>query len=157
MYIGKDECILMSLTDAETFLEHHGVKGMKWGVRKDRKADRAAAKAAKKQNKEDDKAYKKASKNSTYFEIYNAGAAVINTKINDFNNQPKYKDKDLNDPKNAKLRDQYMKDFEKLSNDAFSQAASVYPGSSSGNITVEYQGMENGWPSFYVRDRRTES
>lgn len=69
--------------DFEEDAEHHGVKGMKWGVRKDR-GGTPSPRAARKQVKRDAKALKKTNRTayrqsrSDYNNAYNAAQAKVN-------------------------------------------------------------------------------
>jgi hypothetical protein len=87
----------MILKEDEEFLEHFGVKGMKWGVRKERKAD-----ASWKRN---------VTKN--WYKAHNAAADQANASgglIDRLNNSKKYKNKNLN--KDPKLLDEYLKTYD---------------------------------------------
>jgi hypothetical protein len=65
---------------ADDHLAHHGVKGMKWGVRHDkRKANRQAKKAAKKQKKIDDTFRKNVNKN--WYKSYNTASNKMNSEV----------------------------------------------------------------------------
>jgi len=113
---------------SEVVLAHYGVKGMKWGVR--RKSDsggdgsdgskpsRKERRAAKKLEKADKKWEEKGGI-ETYFKVYNAAAQTANSRIEDFNNQPKYKDKDFSKDSKARREyyDAYSKEFTKILND----------------------------------------
>lgn len=68
-------------------LKHHGVKGMKWGVRKDRGHEGEKAKT--KQIAKLDKKYERQTR--LFSEVYKKGADRLNASMDDFNNQPRWK------------------------------------------------------------------
>ncbi len=81
-------------------IKHYGVLGMKWGQRKERNWE------------------KKVSSTRSYIKVYNKTADSMNaTVIPNINNNPRYKNKNFNDPKNEKLKNQYLKEYE----DAFNK------------------------------------
>jgi hypothetical protein len=92
----------------EEFLEHHGVKGMKWGVRKDQghEGERAKTKAI---EKADRKFEKKANTVSTFIDLHNRAAQLSNSRdVDRINNKPQYKDADFTE--DSPLRRKYYKE-----------------------------------------------
>lgn len=97
------------IINEDDYLEHFGVKGMKWGVRRRQKrADRKA----KRQLKKDIKQFNKRKSN---------WVDVFDSKINDLND--KYSDVDFTDPKNKKQYDKYNKEAGKLWSDSYKEMA----------------------------------
>lgn len=101
------------------FLEHYGVKGMKWGVRKSPEAK--AAKAAKKVAKADAKFEKNAATINTYIAIHNKSADHFNAHIGEIN---KRYDLDLNDQKNVEIARKYDAEVSVLARQSYEKAAS---------------------------------
>lgn len=119
--------------DFNSFLEHYGVKGMKWGTRKDRKwakniyTTRSAVK------------------------VHNAMAHRMNNgEIDKHNADPRWTGKNLNE--NPKLATLYYKEFAKLQEKVYSQAvADVHGVSPSGSHRAVYVNDNNG-PRIEIRD-----
>lgn len=145
---GADEFV-------EDFLEHFGVKGMKWGVRKKRESGQSgdsSSKGSEKKPKEklskltDDKGRRltkadakwtgKAASFNKGMSAYNDTARTMNaTHLPSINNNPKYKGKDLE--KNAALRKEYNKEVEKAFTKEFnSNLQKVYGDSPSGRYKI---------------------
>ena len=105
------------------FLEHFGVKGMKWGVRKspEAKAAKKEAKAAKKVAKADAKFEKNAATINTYIAIHNKSADHFNAHIGEIN---KRYDLDLNDQKNVEIARKYDAEVSVLARQSYEKAAS---------------------------------
>jgi hypothetical protein len=88
-------------------LAHHGVKGMKWGVRKDSGHEGQRVKLSKLP-----KLDKKFEKGVTWIKVQNTFADHINPMLNGLNASPKYHNKDLlADPK---LHKQYLHEYDNL-------------------------------------------
>lgn len=72
--------MIIDETDVEDFLEHYGVKGMKWGVRQARKELRSDAKNAGKIRKQFDKAHGSAERKAAADRYEKEVLAMIRTK-----------------------------------------------------------------------------
>jgi ribosomal protein S18 acetylase RimI-like enzyme len=112
--MGIDDIILgpeessMAQSDANAVLEHFGVKGMKWGVRK---ADASSASRSPKTAKADKKWAKKASSSRTFVAVHNAAVKRMNkTEVSRINNKSEYKNKDFTN--DSPLRRKYYNEFE---------------------------------------------
>ena len=110
------------MNEVDIFLAHHGVKGMKWGVRRYQNKDGSLTTSGKKKIS---KEYKKASiagdkalqqkYSSMYMKAYNKAAEKMNTsEIEKFNSAQKKKYGD-----DFTKRDDYMQDYEKLFTNIF--------------------------------------
>jgi len=100
---------MANTVDVEDFLEHYGVRGMKWGVHNGEVregASRKERKAAKKESKLAYKAWKKEVGNEKVAnEIFQEATKSFNKDVKIINNDPAFKGKDLTtDPR---LRRQY--------------------------------------------------
>lgn len=85
---------MSQVNPTEDFLEHYGVKGMKWGVRKDRRTrneDRREARAAKKSQKQANKSVK-ADRRSSAKQRRNLSDADIDALIKRLEKEKKLKD-----------------------------------------------------------------
>jgi 2'-5' RNA ligase len=92
-------------------LFHSGVKGMKWGVRKDKGHEGERVKT-KKLDKLDQQ-WEKEMGRTAFIKLHNAAAKKMNDGgIDRINNKPEYKDVDFNDPKNSALYDKYLNEHE---------------------------------------------
>jgi 2'-5' RNA ligase len=148
----------------EEFLQHFGVKGMRWGVRRDRSASSGSTKAEKRSAKlsaktdrqvqrADKRFDKRARRGSDYFKVYNTAADKMNrTEIVRINNKPQYKGQDFR--KDSPLRRKYYKEmsdtFEKALNEA---STSIIGTNASGTKRVEFvQDPELLFPDFRIVD-----
>ena len=108
--------------DVEEVIEHHGVKGMKWGVRRyqpytgsgkvGKFVDKAKQrKDVKKQEKIDKKYIKQTTDGSIASKIYNGAVAEMNNGgIEKFNK--KWNDKKVDHLNDPKIREEYYNDYE---------------------------------------------
>lgn len=134
-----------TIDNVDDVLAHFGVKGMRWGHRKTetprQQSFRAAAKAKKAEKKEakaDSKWEKSIYTTKGAIAVHNNVADQMNSEILPrLNGKSKYKDKNLYD--DPKLEKEYFKEYEKLTDQAYSKAITAVHGSSpSGKKTATY-------------------
>lgn len=146
---------MATLTDDE--LEHYGVKGMKWGVIRDRAA--AGDKRAQKKLAKADIAWEKSSHGtSAYVEVHNKMARAMNGEVMDkFNANPKYKKiKDFGNFDDPKVKE-YHSDFDKLSSKYFAEAIKdTYGESPSGRYSAEVKKSSDGYYYAEMVDHQAE-
>jgi hypothetical protein len=119
-------------------LKHHGVKGMKWGVRSDRGHEGERAKT-KKIAKLDKKFERNALTPKTIIGVHNAAAKETNKKdVDRINNKPQYKGKDFT--KDSPLRQQYYKEHQQAYLNNLEKAAKALGPNASG--TRQYTILE---------------
>jgi hypothetical protein len=107
----------------DVFIEHHGVKGMRWGVRRSQK----------KMAKKDKKWQKNIYSVHGAIAVHNATAAIVNSKIDDLNNR--HPDAHLFDSPNSKETKAYISEYEKMVEKATHDAVqSVHGVSPSGKL-----------------------
>lgn len=126
----------------EDFLSHVGVKGMKWGVRKD--GTPHTRRSAKKEAKADQKWEKSIYSMHGAIAVHNHVADQMNSDILPrLNGKSKYKDKNLYD--DPKLEKEYMKEYEGLASKAYSKAVTEVHGvSPSGKKAAFYVNDQHG-------------
>ena len=142
---GWDQELQMSdLTTMGTeFLEHFGVKGMKWGVRKDKGHEGQRAKT-RKIARLDQKFARKSQSLHTTLEIFNGAIPATNAKLAVIDNKPKYKNADFT--RDTPLRRAYYKEGQKAFVDSLEASASSLGTNASG--TKRYGVIEktdNSW------------
>lgn len=133
----------------EDILEHHGVKGQKWGVRHDPGHEGQRAKTSK-ISRLDKKFVRKSQDPRTTITIWNKAADANNASIQKINNKPQYRGKDFT--RQSPLRDRYHKEIQSAMVDNLETAAKSLGTSASG--TLRYGILEktdNSW-DVIVRD-----
>lgn len=125
--------------DVDEFLAHHGVKGMKWGVRKDAGHEGERAKT-KKIEKLDRKFTKEANSFSNSIRLHNRAAELSNKNdVVRINNDPKYKNMDFS--RDTPLRQKYYKEHQDAFVTNLKKAADEIGTNASG--TKKYGVFEN--------------
>jgi hypothetical protein len=118
----------MPTLEVDDFLEHFGVKGMQWGVRR----------AQKKSAKAESKWEKKFNNPRAYFQVHNRAADLANTHdVARINNMPRYRNADFT--RDSPLRREYYRAHETAMNRRFQQAADeiVGPSPSGRRVLVD--------------------
>lgn len=135
--------------DEQDILEHFGVKGMKWGVRKDKGHEGERAKT-KKIARLDRKFERKTSSFNMFIDIHNEAARHYNKNdVERINNKPQYKGQSF--LKDTPLRQRYYKEHQKAFLDALDAAAASRGTNASG--TKKYGILEiNGQWKVVLED-----
>ena len=141
----ESEAVHMSETPV-SYLEHYGVKGMKWGVRKDKghEGERATKRAIAKA----DKKYEKDAKSGTsWVNIHNTFASKMNAELDAFN--ARHPDADIfNDP-DSKASKAYIKDYERLVDKTVKSMTNDIGTNASGTRQLKVsragEGIESTW------------
>lgn len=95
--------------EISAFLEHHGVKGQKWGIRKDRGHEGQRAKT-KKIGKLDRKFAVRAQDPSTTIKVWNGAGEEGQKHLDRINNKSEYQNKDFS--RDSPLRQKYYKEIQ---------------------------------------------
>lgn len=142
-----------------TALAHYGVKGMKWGVRKNRQqrqdnAGKARGKTAsdRKIKKLDKRFERKAKSLGVFIDVHNAAATTYNAMdVGRINNSPKYKNLDFNKP--SKLRDQYHEEHAKAFLKRLEDAAAAQGTNASGTrkLSIETKWLDSDTQTWEIR------
>lgn len=152
--------------DIRNELAHHGILGMKWGVRRYQNQDGSLTSAGKKHvgqmtekqvAKADKKWEKAAVSKKEYFKVYNSFATRMNTgEIKKFNSDPRWKNLDLKNDKNAAKK--YFDAYAKKATEILNQESSKIIGSNaSGTKTVSWTYQTNSaLPSFSIVDTKVQ-
>ena len=101
-------------------LEHFGVKGMKWGVIRERAAG-GDKRAQRKLARGDKKFVRKAGSSNVTFKVFAAGVKEYNKRLPAFNNKPAYKNADFT--RDTPLRRKYYKEGQDLYLESLEKAA----------------------------------
>lgn len=115
------------MTDfVDQFLEHHGVKGMKWGKRKSRRAEKKEAKADKKWER-------KTVSSKTLYAVYNEAARAANKDLDGINAKHEGKNFNIDSADRRKYYDEVAANF----NSHVQTAAAKYNQSPSGKKRLQ--------------------
>lgn len=142
-------------------LEHFGVKGMKWGVRKEKDAgsnggpsiSKRAARKQEKRTAKEDLAFAKNAVSARYMiSVLNDANARGQASIDAINAKPEYKDADFRRPSQlrAKYYEEHRANYERVLNDIVAERGNT---SASGRYKIEVQADSPfSFPTFLVRD-----
>ena len=128
-------------------LEQSGVKGMKWGVRKDvgHEGEQAKARTIARADKKYDKQFKGM---AGFVKIHNEMANNVNKRIDAMNS--KYPDNiDLRDPKNSKIATKYYNDYKNVLEDSMAEAMTNFGVNASGTKRVRFVITGEGENTYY--------
>lgn len=118
------------MTTVSEFLDHHGVKGMKWGVRKDKGHEGESAKT-KKIAKLDKRFERNANSLNLVLGLHNEAAKQTNLHdVDRINNDPRYRDHDFS--RDSPLRQQYYREHQTAFINNLERAASDLGTNASG-------------------------
>ena len=153
-----DERIL-SMTVSE--LEHHGVKGQKWGVRRKRKygtrhdkGHEGSTARKSKIEKLDKKFISDKATLKAYMKVYNHMANKMNSEgLKELNSNPKWEGKNLNN--NPEIRDGYMKEYTRIMERYLNEGNKKLVGSSaSGRYSLKFIPSDTGIPSYAIVENK---
>ena len=144
----------------DEFLEHYGVKGMKWGVRRARNGKiRARATMSKRDLDDadwlDGGTNRPESFNKAYHKTYRNAAGKIRQGIRKINKDPKYVKQDFR--KDSPLRKEYYSEISKMSTEQLNAAASRKGASPSKRFELrfDFDVSREAKPTITVRRRDT--
>lgn len=131
--------------EVDAFLNHHGVKGMRWGQRRTIKMGGGKDVPSRKVKRADKKFEKKATDVGTFIKVHNAGAEHYNkVELKRINNKAEYKNADFR--RASPLRDKYYAEHQKAFLDSVEKAAQALGTNASG--TKQYgiiEGDNGNW------------
>ena len=148
-------------------LEHHGVKGMKWGVRKNRKGKvRARTTMSRSVRKDRDELLDmtggtsvegKASKKfvKKYNKTYRRAQFKIRKSIRNINNDAKYKDQDFR--KDSKLRNEYYSDISKAITQQLNASAAKHGRMRKVQLSFDVDVSKSMEPSWSIKQKENLS
>lgn len=138
------------MSETEDFLSHHGVLGMKWGIRHD-KGHVGQKARIKKINKLDSEFVKKAP--HSIMAIYDKAAERMNNgEIQKFNANPKWRGVNVgkDDALSKSYRDAYSKAFTKLLNEVSTSNGNGLNASGTKKILLDYDANTDGLPRWKI-------
>ena len=148
-----------AVTDAEDFISSYGVKGMKWGVRKDRghEGERATTRKIARADKKYEKTW---TKGQAWLRVHNAMADELNKELGPLNKKYENKDIDLVTGR-GKDNSAYLKDYERLVEKAASRVTESIGTNASGTkevvVTRTGEGLDTYWRTDYRDIKRKDS
>lgn len=132
--------------DAPLHALHSGVKGMRWGHRKDTTVTiggKTKMVTAKKAEKLDDNWSKEHASVGTWLKVHNGAAEHFNANIDAHNNRPEYKDLNINKDPNSDLSKKYMTEVHNISKVGLQQSVDKIAPSPTGKYKVGVVHGEN--------------
>lgn len=132
----------------EEFLAHHGVKGMKWGVRNDKghEGESAKTKTIKKLDKKYDKSL---SGVQGYIKVNNAVASRINPRLDAMNSKPEYQGDLTKNPKlHKKYINEYRDNLQKSLQEAMDDIGTNASGTQRVHIVMTGEGIDTTFEAY---------
>lgn len=134
----------------EDILEHHGVKGQKWGIRNDK--GHAGQKATTRKIRSLDKKFaRRRGAPRTTLQVYNRAAKNFNDNdLKRINNKPQYKNADFT--RDTPLRKKYYNEHKNALLDQLEKAADEFGTNASGTQKYGIVETPNGGWDIYLKD-----
>lgn len=138
------------MSAVDDVLAHHGVKGMQWGVRKDKGHE--GEQASNRKIKRLDKKYDRSLQGIQGFvKVNNAVANRINPKLDVLNAKPEYQ-VDMTKPEHAELHKKYINEYrghlEKSLQEAMDDIGTNASGTQRVHLTMDGEGIETTWSGY---------